>query len=244
MELPQPVVGRRAGTQQIVLKPRPELLEDLEPGAMRALSRAVPRSILAWAAGAEFMPSRAFFHAAGVTAPQGDDAPRGGRAPPKGQDPLAWDTRRARGNWLKLQNAPQRLTLAVLDHPLLRRVAETLASQWKKTLGLELEIAALPVQKFFLPGGAAAADFTLLVVDQDDGSLQNLWRAALAGRSPPAIELPAAELLLRKHLPYLPLIEDAHFLLATSPAAYRRTAHLCPGCEVRPLRSYRRRKRP
>ena len=54
----------------------------------------------------------------------------------------------------------------------------------------------------------------------------------------------AAELPLRKHLPDLPLIETAQFLLATSPAAYRRTAHLCPGCEVNPLRSYRRRKRP
>jgi hypothetical protein len=198
---------------------------------MRALSRAVPRGRLAGAAGADFLPSRAFFHSGSPSAPANEN-------------PLVWDTRRARRNWLKLQYAPQRLTLAVLAHPLLQRVAESLASQWEKTLGLELKITALPAEKFHLPGGADAADFTLIVVDQDDGSMQDLWRAALAGSSNPPTELTAAEALLRKRLPYLPLIVNAHFLLAASPAAYRRAAHLCPDCGTSPLQSYRRRKRP
>lgn len=229
LNLPQPIVGRQAGTQQIILKPRPALYEELGARGMAILSAAIPRGRLADAAGRSFVAATAFIH--------NPSAP-----PQAGNGSFLWNARTARRSWLQMDNPPLRLSMAVLRHPLLQRVAENLASQWKKTLGLIVELRPLSVEKFHLSGGADAADFALLAVDLDNGSLQDLWREALAG-GPAGLSGKTAkgrEAWLQKNLPYLPLIRNVHFLLAPSPAAYRRVAHLCPGCVTAPLSSYRR----
>ena len=234
LALPRPVVGRSPGTQQIVLLPRPGLPVELGPGAMHILSLATPRSRLAAAAGPGFIPASAFF------------PPAPGSSGQESGSLLKWDARAARRGWLKFDNPPRRLSLTVLDHPLLQRVAQNLASQWKKTLGLELEIQALAVEKFYLSEVARRADFTLLVADLDNGTLQDLWRAALPSQSAQPIVGPIAgpEALLQKTLPFLPLIDYVHYLLAPSPKAYRRAAHLCPGCGAARPEPLRRPGRP
>lgn len=242
LKLPQPLVGGSPGTQQLVLRPRPGLGDEMGPDAMRILSKAIARKRLARAAGPGYAPSQGFI-------PFAPNAPK-----TKRDDFLVWDARTARGDWLKLDNPPRKLSLAVLRHPVLKRVAQGLASQWKKSLSLEITVVLLSVEKFDQPGGADEADFNLLVVDLDNGSLQDLWRAALQVTTEAPVErssqvsaetsMAGFATLLRRDLPYLPLIQNAHYLLASSPAAYRRAAHLCPGCVVAPLESHRIRGRP
>jgi hypothetical protein len=232
--------GALPGTQQLVLRLRPELGATLGRAGRLALSLALSRDRLAETDG----PGR-FVAATHFLAPLLPlNAP-----PPAGEaaDPLAWDTLRARRVWLEARQGTPRelpeLTLAVLEHPVLERIARRVQAQWSRTLNLSLRVQPLSADQFHRAIAAGRVDLYLDVVDLDDGSLQDLWLESL--RSLRALEGPAApgsppawETALRKHLPYLPLLGNLHAVLLRREAPPELLPRVCPGCV--PVESPRR----
>ena len=226
------VLGRALGSQQVVLRLRPGLHEEIGTDAVRILSMATPRRRLAPMAGAGFSAAEAFLIP--LIAPP---AAREGGV-------LRWNALLARKNWLRKPRARTRFALAVLAHPILQRVARGLADQWKKTLGVELSVTSLPAEKFTRMDERSGFDMALTVADLDDGSLQDLWRDALADQPASPAPQPGREARLRETLPNLPLLHNAHFLLAGSARAYARASATCPTCRAITLEAYRRGQRP
>ncbi|MEE8397269.1 MAG: hypothetical protein V3S29_14525 [bacterium] len=223
------------GSQQLTLRLSATVRTRLGGPGVLALSRAVDRRRLAGEAGPGFVPLRAFLHPLVRPPEQG------------GENPLLWNSLRAREVWMGEPLLPKRFTLAVLDHPLLVRVGRALAGQWRKTLNLSVAVRVLPVDRFV--SASAGADGVLEVADLDDGSLQDLWQKAIAGGSRPVLPPLSAGLLaewetaLQRELPYLPLLGNRHFVLARGPRAARTLARVCPGCSRLPPAELRPRAR-
>ncbi len=252
------VLGRSAGTQQIVLRVNSRLREALGVQGVGILSRAVPRPRLASMAGAGFAPQGSFLH---PLLTEFTEAPPGGGA-------LTWSARVARKAWLEQERPGLPLKLAVLAHPTLEGLALAVAAQWKKTLGMTVTVEPLPAVRFLLPEVQVKFDFAITAVDLDDGSLQRLWSTALGFSGAPGEVAPQLAPATRKaaqksesrtaaardepetlaqwekrlqgELPYLPLLYNLHFLLGRSQRGYRRAAAICPACEVIEQAPYRR----
>lgn len=212
--------GTVLGTQQIVLRLRPDVARTLGPDGRLALSLALPRAQLAQVDGPGRFAGAASFlgpvQAAGVLKPASE---------------LAWNTLQARRLWLQRERKLPRLRMAVLDDPVLQRLATLMQAQWLKTLNLSVRVQVLPVDEFARQSGAPAADFRLDVVDLDDGSLQDLWRQALDALHAPLGGTPQQwEAALRGALPFLPLLDNVHPVLVRPGAPAGLLQRVCPGC--------------
>ena len=220
--------GELAGTQQLLLRPAPALAGRLSIEQRQALSMSLPRGSLAQLdKQGRFAPVRAFL-APVLQTGQVEDTPL-----------LRRDSLSARRLWLKSESRPDQLRLAVLAHPFLERLAQRVREQWRKTLNLTLEVEVLTVDQFYRVIEQGEADMALEVADLDNGSLQDLWLAALraAGASldhgPPQWEA-----ALRNGLPYLPLIGNVHHVLLRRHPPPGLLQRVCPGCRetARPRR--------
>ena len=247
-DLGNPVWGAELGTQQIVLRPAAGLAAKLGTHRLAALSQAIAREELAGLSG-----SGRFAPAVGFLAPL-LTRPLSGQNPPDKQDPpnnvLRGNPRDARLAWLAEpleQAAPLEQALfkiATLPHPALEAIARAVAGQWQRTLNVKTAVTTVPVDIFEESFAQGEYDWFLTVADLDDGSLQDLWLDALreidvdaTGRDNKAEQLFAQfEFSLLMGLPYLPLVQNVHYVIGRDPAAVRA---LCPGCEV-PARAPRR----
>jgi len=212
--------GSVLGTQQIVLRFTPQLAARLgQPGRL-ALSLALPRKQLAQLDGpGRFAAAGSFLGA--VRAP-------GAEAPAKALD---WDTLSARRLWLEGKHELPELHLAVLDHPVLMRLANRIQAQWSKTLNLSVRVEVLTVEQFYRAIRTGAADISLDVMDLDDGSLQDLWLDTLRDlHAPLGGSSPRWEVALRKDLPYLPVLDNLHPVLLRRGAPQGLLERVCPGC--------------
>jgi hypothetical protein len=212
--------GVLQGTQQIVLRFRPQLARQLGRGGRLALSLALPRAQLARVDGpGRFSGATAFL--APVTAP--------GALEPA--EALAWDTLSARRMWLESKHELPELRLATMDHPLLEKLAGRIQAQWNKTLNLTLRLQVLTVDQFYRLLDAGEADVSLEVVDLDDGSLQDLWMESLSALDAPLGGKHAAwEEALRKGLPYVPVLGNTQAVLLRPDAPAGLLERVCPGC--------------
>jgi len=213
------------GTQQVVLRFRTALAATLEPAGRAALSLALDRAGDASRARMPpMLPAEGFFHPL-----RPDTAGAEGTV-------LAWDTRRARRAWLQGPERPEHLTLVVLNVPSLLRLARQLAANWQKTLNVRTTVDGVPPEQLGPLLATGAYDLWLDVVDLEDGSLQALWRDALAGQavSPAAVsegaQLDTWEALLREQVPYLPLLGNAHAVVTRGSRADEARQALCGAC--------------
>lgn len=220
------------GTQQVILRWSPRLESALSPEAKRLLSLAINRPALAGAGGrGAFRAARAFFD---PLLPESQPADAG----------LRWDSRLARQEWLARGTVGpvQRLRLAVLSHPLLEAIARRLAGQWQATLGIAAVPERVDADRLVQAWNAGNYDALLDVVDADDGSLQDLWSAALPGErprqarspgDPPAAgDLSAWEQRLERDLPYLPLLTAMQVYAARGDAGTELLRRVCPACAL------------
>ncbi len=226
----EPASGRwhaQPGTQQVILRWNPKLAGALAPDARQILSQAINRPALAGAAGrGGFRAARAFFD---PVLPYG----RAGEA-----ESLHWDSRLARKQWLASAGSglDRRLRMAVLAHPLLETIARRLAGQWQATLGLAAVPELVEADRIVQAWNGGTYDLMLDVVDLDDGSLQDLWRDSLGSVGQGALDPPTSsqlaswETVLRKSLPYLPLLTGMQYFLPRSDAAAESLRALCPAC--------------
>ena len=212
--------GVLLGTQQIVLRFRPELARRLGREGRLALSLALPRAQLARVDGpGRFAPVTAFL--APVQAP-GEQEPA---------EALAWDTLSARRMWLDARHELPELRFVTMEHPLLERLASRIQAQWNKTLNLTLRLQLLTVDQFYRLIDAGEADLSLEVMELDDGSLQDLWSEALQRLDAPLDGTPAGwEAALRKGLPYLPVLGNTQSVLLRPEAPPGLLQRVCPGC--------------
>ncbi|MBI3994039.1 MAG: hypothetical protein HY342_12260 [Candidatus Lambdaproteobacteria bacterium] len=222
--------GAQPGTQQVVLRLSPATAELLGHAGRGALSRAVDRAGLASLGGLhDLVPAAGFLHNLGVA------------APPE-QGPLGWNTLDARRQWLGTPGLPERLSVTVLEHPRLNGLASRLASQWRRTLNLQVSLRVLSLDNFAVALQEGGYELLLDVVDLEDGSLQGLWRQSLEAAgvaAGPHKDGAAAggfqrwEQALQAQLPYLPLLVNEHHLVAAGPRAEEILRVMCPGCEAR-----------
>ena len=223
------VWGRETGGQQIVLRLSPGFSESLGQGGREALSRALPRRDVAAAyPDGRLIPAEGFLVAVGAP-----PAPRGSA--------LESDARLARRTWLSQERSIGRPSLAVIDFPALVGLAAVIAAQWQRTLNLSVTVAPVAVDRFERERQAWRHDAYLTVVDLDDGSLQDLWREALGGRpweadpqtgAPPPEQIANWEAEFLERLPYLPVLQNAHWVAAKGEQAAARIRAICPGCRV------------
>ncbi|MFI5400979.1 MAG: hypothetical protein ACHQZQ_08020, partial [SAR324 cluster bacterium] len=231
-DLPHARWAVTADTQQVVLRWSARLQRSLSPAARRDLSLAINRPALAGAAGrGAFRAARAFFE---PLAPQAQGP----------SSALGWDSRLARKDWLARGAAGpvERLRLAVLPHALLEAIARRLAGQWQATL----DIAAVPervdADRLLQAWNSGGYDAMVDVVDLDDGSLQDLWSAALPGelprqaRSPgdvpSADDLSRWEARLARELPYVPLLTRLEVYAARGDTGSDLAQRICPACAL------------
>jgi hypothetical protein len=206
-----------------VLRLRPELAARLGRAGRLALSLALPRRQLAQVDG----PGR---FAEGVTFLGPVDAPD---AP--ADEALGWDTLRARRLWLDAKLELPELHMAVLDHPVLDRLASRMQAQWKKTLNLDVRVQTLSVDEFYRAIETGQTELSLDVMDLDDGSLQQLWLDTLQSLRAPLTEAHARwEAALAADLPYLPILVNIHPVLLRPGAPPELLPRVCPGCVPSP----------
>ncbi len=212
------------GTQQLVLRFRPDVARRLGREGRLALSLALPRAQLARVDGpGRFAPVTAFL--APVQAPGAEEP----------AEALAWDTLTARRMWLDAKHDLPELRLVTMEHPLLEKLASRIQAQWNKTLNLTLRLQLLTVDQFYRLIDAGEADVSLEVMDLDDGSLQDLWTDTLRGLDAPLGGKPAGwEAALRKGLPYLPVLGNTQSVLLRPDAPPGLLQQVCPGCVPAP----------
>jgi hypothetical protein len=231
------VWGVESGTQQIILRWHPRLARELTAEARAVLSQSLNRADLAHAgARGGFRPVRAFLEPLLPPA----------RLP--AADAFVWDSLTARQRWLGQPRPERRLKIAVLVHPLLEPLAQQIAGQWQKSLELQVSTHPLEADRIWSDWAGDTYDLMLDVVDLDDGSLQDLWNAALPGLPPlpqPKTRKAAQpkggqndletllewEQRLRLGWPYLPLVTNTQWVFAARGHANQIT-QACPGCAI------------
>lgn len=228
------VWGVQAGTQQVILRLNPKWEAARTVDLRRALSQAINRPALAGSAerGA-FRAARQFLEPVLAEGRGGEAGGRGGEA-----EVLGWDSRLARKQWLANAGASsvRRLRLAVLSHPLLEVFARRLAGQWQTTLGIVAVPELVDADRLLQAWNSGAYDALLDVVELDDGSLQDLWSAAIGTgergnvEPPTPAQLAAWEAKLRQDVPYLPLLTGVQYVLARGEGATEHLRQVCPGC--------------
>lgn len=230
-------IGVERGTQQTVLRLKSALRGELGAEGLMALSLALSRERLAAVAGEGFAAVSNFM----------EPLLPGQISPP--EEPLRWNTRRARRIWMSKKRPERRIGLALLSHPVLEEVGRALAGQVKKTLNLSLFVHSYPPGSFAEASEKGQIEMIIETVDLDDGSLQELWSDAILneatpGGSPAQGADPAPlEKMLRAELPYLPLIANRAYYLIINKKGAKALPIICPECQIMTLAKYKKKSR-
>ena len=237
-EYPEAPLFIQPGTQHIILGFTRGLREAISTEELHALGFAIDRGHLARVAGLTFSPAAGFFQ---PLLPELGAVLANGRP-----SPMVWNAREARSLWLAKSRGRIQPRLAVMDHPLMVRIARTIAGYWKKTLNLPVNVLPLSPELLARSRRAGDSEIYLDVIDLDDGSMQNLWEQSQKALSvlPEAKSkqtLKEVEQVFQQQLPYLPILQNRHFTLLRSDRMESEMTRLCPHCVKTTLREFNRR---